>query len=288
MTYSDVPGAVVAELTRSREKVAHYLVDPYFRAGLRRVDLSTVAGLTFVVLKPDAVAGRRLEPALEALRDNDFIVAGAWTFRFTPLLTREVWRYQFNIASWDRAAVVDLLLPSTDSLLLVLRDRTWTPGAQPAASRLSALKGSADPARRRPDDLRSRLNGPTTLFNFLHTADEPADVVRELGLLELATGLSILDSLTGEADPSALVARLHDEVPAHDLDRERSWTRLAARPDYAGIARRRAWRELLEVPPAAGALWDVLSVLTAEIDCNVPGLEPLVPTIGAAMWEVSA
>jgi hypothetical protein len=278
---------VLAELTRSREKVDHYLVDPYFRAGLRRADLAAIPSVTFVVLKPDAVAGRRLEPALEALRENDFTVAGAWTFRFTPLLTREVWRYQFNIASWDRAAVVDLLLPSADSLLLVLRDRTWRRGAQPAASRLSALKGSADPARRRPEDLRSRLNGPTTLFNFLHTADEPADVVRELGLLELATGLPILGSLSSEADPSALILRLHEDVPAHDLDRERSWARLAVHPKFAEVARRRSWRELMAEPPPAEVLWDVLSILTAEIDCNVPGLDPLVPTIGSAMWEVS-
>ncbi|WP_019633417.1 nucleoside-diphosphate kinase [Actinomadura atramentaria] len=297
--FSDTDPDVLARLTRAPDKARLYAVDPYTRLGLRRLPVETALRTTFVVCKPDAVAGRRIRPTLAALTDAGFAVAASFAFRFTPLLTREVWRYQFNIASWDRADVVDLLLPGGDSLLLLLADRRWTDGALPAACRLAAMKGNADPAARGPGALRSLLRGPTTLFNFLHTADEPADVVRELALLETATGLPLLAAATSDPapdGPDALIARLEAAQPAHDLDAERSWRRLADRAaePVAALARRRlagdrsvGWRDLLAATgprPPRDALWDLLSVATAEIECNVPGLAPVLPTVPAREW----
>jgi nucleoside diphosphate kinase len=307
MTSTNIAGAAVSDvdetalraLTRSEEKVGHYLVDPHFRSGQRLITASAAMARTFVVLKPDALAGRRVGAALDIIRANGFDVLAARTFRFSPLLTREVWRFQFNIASQDRADVVDLLLPSAESLLLVLRDTGWTgPDALPAACRLAGLKGSADPAARRPGDLRTVLRGPTTLFNFMHTADEPADVVRELALFDLVTGppASTAAQLTApmpESDLTAAIDRLYDVVPAHDLDAAASRRRLSRYPvravaDAAGADDYPGWRAVLAAfpggQPPADALWDLLSLATAEIDCNVPGLRPVIPTIGAAHW----
>ncbi|GII65318.1 hypothetical protein Skr01_54030 [Sphaerisporangium krabiense] len=305
---SDVPEEYCAALTRAAVKAELYRTDPYFRHGAFRTDVGDALATTFVVAKPDAVAGRRIPPVLEFLDENGFAVVAAARFRFTPLLTREVWRYQFNIASWARAEVVDLLLPAGDSLLLILRDTlpatlpATKRGPLPAACRLAALKGAADPRSRRGDNLRTRLGGPTTLFNFVHTADEPADVVRELALLELATGAPLIATArrTGpvpDAELSAAVQALHDACPAHDLDARASLRRLAACPDerVARLARRAldgdpsaGWSALLDLfpgrTPPAPLLWDVLSVATGQIESNVPGLAPQIPTVAAHTW----
>ena len=119
---TDVDERRLRLLTRCPQKVRHYAIDPHFRRGQALVADRDALDTTFVVLKPDAVAGRRIETALSALAGHGFTVVAAGILRFTPLLTREVWRFQFNIASRDRADVVDLLLPGSDSLLLVLRD----------------------------------------------------------------------------------------------------------------------------------------------------------------------
>ncbi|GII88866.1 hypothetical protein Ssi03_68560 [Sphaerisporangium siamense] len=301
---SDVPEEYCAALTRAAVKAELYRTDPYFRHGAFRTDVADALATTFVVAKPDAVAGRRVPPVLEFLDENGFAVVAAARFRFTPLLTREVWRYQFNIASWARAEVVDLLLPAGDSLLLTLRDTLpdTTRGPLPAACRLAALKGAADPRSRRGDTLRTRLGGPTTLFNFVHTADEPADVVRELALLELATGAPVIATArrkdpVPDAELSAAVRALHDACPAHDLDARASLRRLAACPDeeVARLARRALdgdpsadWSALLDLfpgrTPPAPLLWDVLSVATSQIESNVPGLSPQIPTVAAHTW----
>ncbi|MBT0770050.1 hypothetical protein KIH74_14015 [Kineosporia sp. J2-2] len=290
---SDVDVAELRTLTRDREKAAQYRIDPHYRRGRQLIEPGDVWNTTFVVLKPDALAGRRVEAALRTVRGNGFTVVAATTLRFTPLLTREVWRYQFNIASRDRADVVDLLLPCADSLLLVLRDTRWCPGsALPAACRLAALKGPADPAARGPADLRTALRGPTTLFNFLHTADEPADVVRELALFDLVTPRPVTPAVgAGEPLPDQrveeLVSLLYQQVPAHDLDAAASRERLAA-IRHPAVREGAGWRALLDALTAgelpADALWDVLSVATAAIECNVPGLRPVIPTVGAERW----
>ncbi|MGQ0839459.1 hypothetical protein [Actinokineospora sp.] len=297
---TDVSAEYLAELTRSPQKVEHYLLDPYVRHGARELTTDCVLRHTFVVLKPDAVVGRRLHIVVDLLGRNGFQIVGAHRFRFTPLLTREIWRYQFNIATRDRAEVVDLLLPAGDSVLLVVADERHRPGALPAACRLSGLKGSADPALRGPDDLRSVLNAPTTLFNFMHTADEPADVVRELALLQVATGHPVLGMLDGAPSPDVdtVVRELYAAAAAHDLDARSSWRRLGSAGDPAvrELARRAAdgdpaadWSALLDlfpcrVPPA-DLVWDALSIATAAIASNVPGLRPIVPTAGPALWS---
>jgi hypothetical protein len=299
---SDIPEALLASLTRSPEKQHLYRTDPYFRHGLRQAPVDFVLGVTFMVLKPDAVVGRRIDPTVKFLHENGFVTTGAATFTFSPLLTREVWRYQFNVATWERAEVVDVLLPSGESLLLTLHDERWEPGAVPAACRLTALKGPAERRRRGSDDLRSRLGSPATLLNFVHTADEPADVVRELALFDLSAGSrSLAHALARcpvkEGMLAAIVRRLHRQQPAHDLDAMRSWRRLArhADPDVARAVRRalddeahNGWRVLLELcrerrlsPPA---LWDVLAIATAQIDSDVPGLRPVIPAVPAAAW----
>jgi hypothetical protein len=313
-TQTDVPEPLVTALTVSPAKAFAYSRDPYFRAGVQALAAATaggapdrsptVAGLlirALVLLKPDAVAGRRVGPALRVLRAAGFEVVGLATLRFTPILTRELWRYQFNIASRDRADVVDLLLPAADSLAVLLEDRRWQPGSVPASCRLGDVKGAADPRARRPDDLRSQLAAPTTLFNFIHTTDEPADVLREAALLEIA-GVPLLTAAVADPparrlpdqDVDAAIRLLYDQLPAHDLDAAAAGRRLVARPRFRGLAADATsggpdWRAVLarcpDGRPAPDELWDLLAVATAQIESNVPGLTQLLPTIRSGDWR---
>lgn len=304
---SDVPEAFVRALTVDAAKAAAYCRDPYFRSGVFGVGsddaaLRSLFSRTLVVLKPDAAAGRRIEAVLDVVRRHEFVVVAVAPFRFTPLLTRELWRYQFNIATRDRADVVDLLLPAADSLALVLEDTTWTPNRPPAACRFGEVKGPADPALRRPDHLRSRLAAPTTLFNFVHTADEPADVLRESALLDVAGGLGLVRGALGQPEVTpvldttlgAAVERVYAQAPAHDLDASAAAGRVLAR--YADLVVRpedglpdwRALRSRLgDAPADTGLLWDLLSIATTQIECNVPGLAPLVPSVKAPDWAAA-
>jgi nucleoside diphosphate kinase len=294
---SDVSLEAIEALTRSEEKLTAYRVDPYFRHGMRHVVVDAVLSTTFVILKPDSIAGRRADTVVEYLFDAGFAVLDGWAFTFTPSLIRELWRYQYNVASWHRVDVVDILLPSGESLLLLLHDTRWEQRGLPAACRLAAMKGSADPEKRKPNDLRTILDAPTPQFNFVHTADEPADVVRELAAIEIAHQKRILhDGASKTLDKGAvydLVYQLYERVAAHDLDCDESWARLTLCADEAVkiIARQAvhdntaSWADLIALfpdgKPPGYLLWDVLSIATAELPHSLPDARPVIPTLGA-------
>ncbi|WP_328332177.1 MULTISPECIES: hypothetical protein [unclassified Streptomyces] len=305
-------------LTKNPAKREAYRYDPYMREGLGSLAAAGLSpsGLreggplhrhTFVVLKPDAVAGRRCRLVLDTLRSEGWHPVAATPVRFTPLLTRELWRYQFNAASEQRIAVVDHLLGSGRSLLLLLEDLD-RPDWLPASARLTTAKGSAEPRAARTVDLRTRIGRVNGLFNFMHTADEPADVVRELQLFSYETGWAWCSDalLAAEADTTrrreaadVVTQRLLDELeaatPAHDLDVAHSLRRLSGLDGpWGDCARTRpspsqvgAWLDVLstaDLPDPSGR-WDVLTVLTSWIECNEPGISPLIPTASAESWR---
>lgn len=301
----------LAPLTADPRKRELYRVDTYLREGLLSFDrLGAFVNLpdrTFVVIKPDAIAGRRSEVILDILRSRGWHPAAATTFTFSPLLTRELWRYQFNAASEQRIAVVDHLLGSGRSLLVLLEDHA-RPNWLPASARLTSAKGVADPEAAQGGDLRTQMGRVNGLFNFMHTADDPADVVRELQLFSYETGwswcaealarkglMSTEQQSAASADVHRLIGTLEAETPAHDLDAERSLERLRHLSDawaHCATASRSTrqigdWLDTLATTPLpeGSARWDVLSVLTMWIDCNQPGIAAVLPTTSADDWR---
>ncbi|MDX6739312.1 AfsA-related hotdog domain-containing protein [Actinocorallia sp. A-T 12471] len=269
---------VPAALSALPGKRALFAVDSYFRDGWDDLvetvpdPWSLLDVHATVLLTPDAVAGRRLEAALEWLLEQDAVIAAAEPLRLDRHSTRALWWYQWNVATRERRALTDLLASAGESLLLVAR----LPRAPiPATLRISQRKGSADPSRRERWQLRHRLDGPPsqigTLITFAHTADEPADLVREFGILldgpdrrrvyaDLAAGVD------REAEARALIAELYERVPGHDLS--------------VPAARDRAERGTPVDP------WDgVVLGGAAMVASPEPDKAPLVTAVTTAQWE---
>lgn len=303
-----VPGA---DLSASAEKLAVYEADSYFRETWE--DLASILDepeawahrTALAVLKPDAVAGRRLRPTMQWLEQNGLTIVDARVVRFDRLLIRELWRYQFNLATRRRIDIVDILLPASGSLLLTMVDED--PSSDRSTSeRLRALKGPADPRRRRPGELRTELRSPNTLLNFLHAADEPADVVRELGVfLDHEQRDEVITAAIGRRprSPEQGIIDLEAEVPEHDLEFASSIRRIRAevrgRSDRAAaLCEQMAdgssddWPSLLreiELCDVPVATWDFLTVATHLTESNLAGVEPLldVPRSGGVTSEAS-
>ncbi|MFC4588752.1 nucleoside-diphosphate kinase [Sphaerisporangium corydalis] len=188
---------VPAHLSRLVEKRALYAVDTYFRESLE--DLTATAALVsadsvasadsverfcrdhaLLLLKPDAVATRRLGQALRWVTTRGFSIVGAATVTMNRHAIRALWQYGLNAATRDRRDAADLYVTASDCMLVLLA----LPGRpEPATLVLSRLKGPADPADCGPGQLRHELGAVNYQLNLVHTADEPADLVRELGVL---------------------------------------------------------------------------------------------------------
>ncbi|MFF7988433.1 hypothetical protein ACFZDG_01410 [Kitasatospora xanthocidica] len=299
----DIPPQVLAEVTRSAVKARLFGVDNYFREACWTFgeDVREVLPVALCVLKPESAVGRRYDTALRALLDNGFRPVDVLRFRHDRLTIRETWRFQLNFAAPERIATMDLVLPSLDSVLLVLADERWRPGGIPGSVRLAALKGPSAAELRKPEHLRQRLGAINGLFNFVHTTDEPIDVLRDLGLLCSAERRELVrERIRERHDALPETRRVLEEIEAatepHDLDLEASWERLVKSGAPAGeLARRRAAGEEVTVRELQDAArhpqadprdhWDLLAVLTSTITFNVPDVERIFPNVLLSAWQ---
>lgn len=218
-------------LTTVGEKLEWYVFDPHFRDGCDdaraimeqggKVDLWNNA---FIVFRPDAIVTRSVSNAIDVLLENGFSVLQTYQFQYTHLTVRECWRYQTNINTRDRIALMDLLMTSAPSLLCLLHAECGDSDL-PATARLKLLKGSSAPEQRKPGQIRYEMGGvQAPMFSLVHAPDEPADLLRELAIfLEPAQRRQAYGVMAGEPKPlsrqdiQTAVADVYRRAPAHDL-----------------------------------------------------------------------
>ncbi|WP_328744037.1 nucleoside-diphosphate kinase [Streptomyces sp. NBC_00285] len=186
----------------------------------------TLGRTTFVMFKPDAVVGRRIEAALDLLAGHGFAPLGALEVRVDARVCRELWRYQINAAPLAVIRAVDMILESGPPCLFVALRCTQGPErtGMTAAERLGELKGSSKNRDTGGGSLRGALGCELMCLNFLHAPDDCADLIREVGvLLSGRRRDEALAMLAGEPSPgraaevAAAARRLYAAHPAHSL-----------------------------------------------------------------------
>ncbi len=185
---------------------------------------------TYILFKPDAVVSHAVRKGLALLAECGFEALACAPLSITRHQLRELWRFDMNKVPVERLAAADLLFSAGEALVVLLRD----PTGSGASERLRDLKGHAKSANRAPDQLRARLGAGDFLLDFVHSPDEPADMVRELGLLltrrQLAHFVSVMTG-AASAEPAEVVAMagaMEGQVGHHPLDLSASLGRFAA------------------------------------------------------------
>lgn len=227
--------------------------------------------------KPEAIVGRKVAPALAFLERNGFVPLVVREHVFAGDNLREIWRYQWNVATLDRLAIMDAMNAAAPSMWLCLLD-TSAPLTIPATVRFRCLKGSALPTERQPGTLRDELgDAEDRMITYVHGADEPIDVLRELGILfsspirrEILAAILRADRARGTAAAERVRSKVEAATAQVQFDFEAALLRLQAaasggafeqqlRIALAGTPAR--WSELRR---AAAVLtigeWDVIQV----------------------------
>jgi hypothetical protein len=298
------------------ERRALYTSDVYFRETWAMLakrwedPCSQLWPLAGIVLKPDGVVTRSGPKALRILREEGFVPAAFQRFRFDRHIMRTSWRFHVPVPDLDRLRIVDRLMTATDSLFVLVRDSVGE--GVPGTIRLTKLKGGALKEGRDKRHLRERLGVEHSLMTLVHAIDEPADLVRDLGVyFTIPQRIDILEQLEGDGIEEALdrtLEDLHRETPRHDLNFDRSLERLriAISEADSGDGRRAEalalwdsmaagetydWPRLAELGGAIGALFDpwdlttVGAVLTARL---VPSEARISPQDTVKAWEQAA
>ncbi|MFY1632133.1 nucleoside-diphosphate kinase [Solwaraspora sp. WMMB335] len=225
-----------AGLTHDPDKQRYHGTDSYFLEAYEQLSalvpdpVRFAYGHAMLLMKPDAVASRSIGRIIGWLQDEGLRIVATGRLRMRREAVRAIWRYQLNRATPQRCLLADALCGQCDSLVFLLRPAG--PVDVPATVALSVGKGPADPARRRPGQLRTRLGDFGFLLNLVHASDEPADLVRELGiLLAYSDRRALIRQALADTDRSddaaALAVALYAEHPPHDLEFAASARRLA-------------------------------------------------------------
>lgn len=218
-------------LSCSVRKRQLFAVDPYFRDAwddmLERwgaeETIDRLRTLASVIYRPDALVVRGVRRGLNATRALGFVPIAGATFRYNRFTTREGWRYQLNIATRERIDVMDMIMPATDSLYLMMK-HTSPDERLPASTYLSSQKGPSLPEHREPHHLRALIGeAQVSVLTYLHISDEPADLIRELGVFfDRPQRMEILNAIEVDQDFSPtlepLIEQLYREIPPHQLD----------------------------------------------------------------------
>ena len=274
-------------LTRHRRKPDFYRFDSYFAeaafdcaSGFGPHWTSEILQYGLIVFKPEAVVGRRVNIALASLEAREFSILALAPITFDSAVTHALWRYQLNFATLDRLRLQTVFRPATPTICaIVTHQRKDDCVTCPVQVRLKGLKGAAQPEQRSKSSLRELLAAPNALLNFVHAPDEPADLVREMGVLwnvtERRALIRLLCSVPPALSKSALhgaVARLNQENQPHDL------------APRAALLRLGRWIAQLPVSARQTALRDgIVATLAAaeEQPVSLPDLEHRLMTIGA-------
>ncbi|GAB3132635.1 hypothetical protein GCM10027289_21150 [Tsukamurella serpentis] len=223
--------AVLDRLDRPAADVDTYVIESVQQLrqlGIDPVDFGQRHSL--LLLKPDAIVARAVEPTLHWLAGNGYRVDRAERITADRHLARAMWRRSWIGASVERRRLADLLVGVCDALVLLV-SRPGDDGRRSVPERLTADKGATDPRGRGPGDLRYALGIDSHLLNLVHTPDDPFDVLRELSIVfDESTRRRVLTSPSGDGARRAreLAGDLYAQVPALSFDRTRAQQRILA------------------------------------------------------------
>lgn len=309
-------------LTTLRQKWEEYSRETFFRESLYDLDnilgrnkfIASLQSIATIGIKPEAMAGRRGERILEFLFENGFSAIDFRQIRYDPMVSREIWRFQWNVATLDRLFLWDYIADQGPALLVTLRDRTTDPDV-PASVRLRGLKGPAVPQLRKSGTLRSACMAPNRILTMVHAADEPVDIVREVGILmsarERVDWASRIQLDARQVVNDACLAelnRLYEYFPVVDFDLNSSRKRVRESITALGRDRKaeletrtltvfldetadmnrsfqlRDWWGTSDDAPSSIAPWDLITIASHTIQHDVPDEVCTIDDDGRPEW----
>jgi hypothetical protein len=229
---------------------------------------------SFLLVKPEALLTGRLPAIVDWLHGRGWVVGASWQVPASRHVQRGLWRYHWNAVTSQHRAVVDLLFAACPALLLLVRpERELTISATAA---LAAEKGPSKPHRRRAGELRANLGAYNGYLNFVHSPDEPADLIRELGVLvPAAERIAMIEDLSRPDSVSVLLTDIEQPLCWDALSQSHSAARLDELCAQYGAAGAKA-SELLHVAVrlADSQHWDgdwrPLRTALAALDPAIP------------------
>lgn len=179
----------ITKLTRIPSKSKYFLKDTYFREVAYELSscfgydsVEVISKLSLVLVRPDAFVLRKASEAVERITNFGYKAIFFKSVNLSRFMIREIWRESYSQASIERVNVHERLFGLVEAIAIIFYNPSSTT-QWPASVELSIRKGSTKQEKRNTVDLRALLGSPSRFLSLIHISDEPADVMRELGIL---------------------------------------------------------------------------------------------------------
>lgn len=224
-----------------QEKLECYTTDRYFLDGWATLfdlcqrgefALEQLWSLGSVLFKADSILRGNGLRGIRILEDNGFRIRAVRAVQFSDERVDLLWHYSLGRHSHSRVKLLKRLQALSPSLYLIVEPSN-DESHLPCSVRITEFKGQTELTKRHKSTLRYLMGDPqSAFFNFVHTADEPADLVRELGLLfDASQREAITRDIISGSRPNAerVFETLKAGLPRCDLNFSRSIDRLQNR-----------------------------------------------------------
>lgn len=287
-----------SELSMLDDKASIYAAEPAYRETLYelaryRADPEAIGalirGVGIGLIRPDAVAHSKVIGVLDYFGRLGVRPLDAMLVTVGRSTVRDVWRYQLTAASGQRIRLLDLVFEAGPSILTLFAADPGGPGL-PCTVLMADTKGPADVSDRQGWELRSALNSPNRIEVYVHCGDEPADVVRDGGLLlgPAEFAVAVTRAYFPEAVPGPVSA--HGSGQAHQ-DAVVKVTKLADEVRACLATRRLASVDplfsaaLAEVPePARPDRWQLIRTVAAHSPMTAGTADSIISDSGIRRW----
>ncbi|GAA2083206.1 hypothetical protein GCM10009801_43510 [Streptomyces albiaxialis] len=213
-------------LSVDEKKRSLYAADVYFSEGYHTLQASSIPVEDFaqhyslILLRPESAVSRKLDNAVDWLQYNGFRIVAAERVTMDRHSLRALRYFAWNITTQERRRIADHTFTCCQSLVLVLYRKSRR---MPTCVELARAKGPATPELQRPGQLRHHLGSSTALVSHVHTPDEPADIIRELGIFfEEGRRIRVCESAHAGADLERFarkqVRKIYEGSEELDLD----------------------------------------------------------------------
>jgi nucleoside diphosphate kinase len=194
--------------------------DAFYRRGVTWLERHRAADwlnrTALCVLKPEAFVTLAAGTLVTRMLKAGFKVVGWRSVEWDRTAMRTLWMHNLSTASSPMLDTFDYIGSLPPVLLVMLED--LHPAKEPASVRLNGRKGPRNPAERRPDDLRWGLPIEDGVLNFIHCAESPEAVLRQLAILFDETERSaLLDEVLRSQDRAdTLFAAIEETTRLHN------------------------------------------------------------------------
>ena len=213
----------------------------------RKELLSFLWNVSAMIVRPDAIAGKQSRNIFEILNSRGIFPCAVRRISVSEAQVEKLWRYQLNVATPERKELLKKIMGAGDSVYMLFRD-TSARYMAPATVHLTYLKGTARIDSRKEGHLRTAA-GPAVanIFSYLHISDDPADLIREMGLLFDAEGTrelfrEALQCNNRLAQAKNIISSLEALIPDGAFSKEVSQSGVTRIEDVPAIS---LWQEII-------------------------------------------